>query len=320
MNDAEKAALTGKIVSALSNEGFSICGFAPAESHPEDTDHLDSWIDKGRHGGLAYLVRNRNKIGDITTMIDGAASVIMAGLPYRRNDQDGAGSRYFVSRYARVKDYHIVITAKLKRIARLIGKEVPGSVSRVFCDTSSVTEKEWAIRAGLGWRGKHSIIINENIGSFFFLGGIVTSVSLVYNKTNAEDRCGSCSRCIDACPTDAICSDRTIDVNRCIAYMTIESFEDIPGWFGGKMENMIYGCDRCQEVCPWNNKPAESIDHELEPEFDVSSITREKWLTMTDEDFDTIFATSAMEFAGLEKIRKTIRFIESQSPEKSEIH
>ena len=317
MNDAERKILTLKIGDALENEGFNIYGLAPALTHPEDSDHLNAWIDKGRHGGLGYLVRNREKIGDISTMVEGASSVIMAGLPYRRSIMEEKGKVFFISRYARVKDYHTVITKKLKRIASLIGEEVPGSVSRVFCDTSSVTEKEWAIRAGLGWRGKHSIIINEALGSFFFLGGIVTSVPLTYTNTRTGDRCGTCRRCIEACPTGAICDDRTIDVKRCIAYMTIESFEEIPDWFGGKIENMIYGCDRCQEVCPWNGSATGSIDHELEPEFDVTGITRDKWLAMTNEEFDKIFATSAMNFAGLEKIRKTIHFIESHSPEKS---
>jgi len=313
MNDAEKNILTQKIGDALKDEGFSIYGFVPALIHPEDTAHLNTWIEKGRHGGLGYLVRNRDKIGDINTMVEGAASVIMAGLPYRRNTTEEKGNSFFISRYARVKDYHTVITRKLKRIASLIGEESPGSVSRVFCDTSSVTEKEWAIRAGIGWRGKHSIIINEELGSFFFLGGIVTSVPLAYTDARTEDRCGNCRRCIDACPTGAICDDRTIDVKRCIAYLTIEKFENIPDWLGGRIENMIYGCDRCQEVCPWNSAPAGSIDHELEPEFDVNAIAREQWLAMTDEEFDSVFATSAMKFAGLEKIRKTIRYIDSIS-------
>jgi len=311
LNRNDNIALTQKILKALHDEGFTATGIAHAAPHPEDTGHMLAWIAEGRHGAMEYLVRGSERIGDINSIVSGARSVIMVAMPYTTDDSHTGDGGYFIARYARVKDYHKVITRKLKRIVDLIAAEVPGSVSKVFCDTSSVTEKEWAIRAGLGWRGKHSIIINEKSGSFLSLGGIVTTVPLEYNEGPVADRCGTCHRCIDACPTGAICGDRTIDARRCISNMTIENRGDIPEWVGGKIENIIYGCDRCQEVCPWNSRPAPELDHELAPDHDITSITREQWMAMTDEEFSELFAAMAIKRAGLEKIRNTIRYADS---------
>lgn len=304
--------LTRKILEALQNEGFKAAGIASAVPHPEDTEHIRAWIAEGRHAGMEFLVRGSERIGDITSMVSGARSVIMAAIPYRLDDDAGAGGEYFIARYGRARDYHKVVTRKLKRVAALIAKESPGAVSKVFCDSSSVTEKEWAVRTGIGWRGKHSIIINEKLGSFIFLGGIVTTVSLEYNESRAPDRCGTCRRCIDGCPTGAICSDRTIDARRCLAWMTIESHDDIPEWVGSSIENIIYGCDRCQEVCPWNSGPAPAPDHEFIPDTDITAITREQWISMSGEEFAGKFAESAIRRAGLDKIRNSIRFVDRQ--------
>lgn len=316
MDLSDNISLTQMILEALHDEGFTATGIAPALPHPEDTRHMHAWTAEGRHGAMEYLVRGSEMIGNINTIVSGARSVIMVALPYRNDGNQAKDSGYFIARYARVKDYHKVITRKLKRVVTLIDAEVPGSVSKVFCDTSSVTEKEWAIRAGLGWRGKHSIIINEKSGSFITLGGIVTTVPLKYNEGPVQDRCGSCRRCIDACPTGAICDDRTIDARRCISNMTIENRGEIPEWVGGKIENIMYGCDRCQEACPWNSKPAPELNHELAPDYDITSISREQWMAMTDEEFREHFAAMAVKRAGLEKIRNTIRYIDShRSPE-----
>lgn len=312
MDQNSDISLTGKILEALHNEGFRAAGIAPALPHPEDTEHILAWTAAGRHADMEFLVRGSDRIGDITLMVSGARSVIMAAIPYRLGDVASAGVDYFIARYGRARDYHKVVTRKLKRVAAMIAAEVPGSASKVFCDSSSVTEKEWAVRTGIGWRGRHSIIINEKLGSFIFLGGIVTTVPLVYYVSPAPDRCGTCRRCTDGCPTGAICSDRTIDARRCLAYMTIESKDDIPEWVGNNIENIIYGCDRCQEVCPWNSGPAPAPDHELNPDTDITAITRKQWMSMSEDEFAVVFAESAIRRAGLDKIRNTIRFVDRQ--------
>jgi epoxyqueuosine reductase len=297
-------------------EGFDISGIAQASPHHEDSQHIAEWTEAGKNGSMRYLEKNLDKRGDVTALVEGAKSVIVAGLRYYNNDSSAGDDNYFISRYARVKDYHLVMQEKLDRVQKIIKKEVPDAVCRVFCDAGPLTEKAWAIRAGLGWRGRHSMVINKDIGSFFFLGEIVTSAELLYDNTSARDRCGDCTLCIDACPTGAICSDRTIDARRCISYLTVEHEGDIPEEFRGKTENIIFGCDRCQEVCPWNNKALPYTDNELVPEFSITSLTRTDWLNMTPEDFKKMFKVSPMKRTGFKKIRRNIDFVNFASPEK----
>ncbi|MDX9773813.1 MAG: tRNA epoxyqueuosine(34) reductase QueG [Bacteroidales bacterium] len=316
MTDARKIALTWKIHESLRMEGFDISGIAQASPHHEDSQHIAEWTEAGKNGSMRYLEKNLDKRGDVTALVEGAKSVIVAGLRYYNNDSSAGDDNYFISRYARVKDYHLVMQEKLDRVQKIIKKEVPDAVCRVFCDAGPLTEKAWAIRAGLGWRGRHSMVINKDIGSFFFLGEIVTSAELLYDNTSARDRCGDCTLCIDACPTGAICSDRTIDARRCISYLTVEHEGDIPEEFRGKTENIIFGCDRCQEVCPWNNKALPYTDNELVPEFSITSLTRTDWLNMTPEDFKKMFKVSPMKRTGFKKIRRNIDFVNFASPEK----
>ena len=315
MTDARKIALTWKIRESLRMEGFDIYGIAQAAAHHEDSSHIADWIAAGKNGTMGFIERNLDKRGDITTLVEGAKSVIVAGIRYYSNDTAAGEDNYFVSRYARVKDYHQVIEEKLTRIQKIIKKEVPDAVSRAFCDAGPVTEKAWAIRAGLGWRGKHSIVINKDIGSFFFLGEIVTSAEFIYDNASARDRCGDCNLCIEACPTGAICSDRTIDARRCISYLTIEHNGNIPEEFRGKTERIIYGCDRCQEVCPWNKKVIPYTDKELIPDFPVTSLTRKDWLSLTPEEFKKTFRSSPVKRTGFEKIRRNIDFVDHRSPD-----
>ena len=315
MTDARKIALTWKIRESLRMEGFDIYGIAQAAAHHEDSSHLAEWIAQGKNGTMGFLERNLDKRGDITTLVEGARSVIVAGIRYYSNDSAAGDENYFVSRYARVKDYHMVIEEKLTRVQKIIKKEVPDAVCRVFCDAGPVTEKAWAIRAGLGWRGKHSLVINKDIGSFFFLGEIITTAEFLWDNASARDRCGDCTLCIDSCPTGAICSDRTIDARRCISYLTIEHNGNIPEEFRGKTERMIFGCDRCQEVCPYNKKALPYGDKELIPDFPVTSLTRKEWHDLTPEEFKRIFKSSPARRTGYEKIRRNIDFVDHRSPE-----
>lgn len=295
-------------------EGFDIYGIAQAAPHHEDSTHISEWIAAGKNGSMGFIERNLDKRGDITTLVEGAKSVIVAGIRYYSNDSHAGEDNYFVSRYARVKDYHSVIEEKLIRVQKIIRKEVPEALCRGFCDAGPVTEKTWAIRAGLGWRGKHSLVINKDIGSFFFLGEIVTSAEFIYDNATSRDRCGDCTLCLEACPTGAICGDRTIDARRCIAYLTIEHDGNIPEEFRGKTEKIIFGCDRCQEVCPWNRKAVPYSDKELIPDFPVTSLTRKEWHNLTPEEFKRIFRSSPVKRTGFDKIRRNIDFADHRSP------
>jgi len=308
VTDERKIALTRKIRESLRMEGFDIYGIAQAAAHHEDNTCIAEWIAAGKNGSMKFFERNLDKRGDITTLVEGARSVIVAGIRYYSNEPAAGKENYFVSRYARVRDYHLVIKEKLARVQKIIKEEVPDAVSRTFCDAGPVTEKNWAVRAGLGWRGKHSLVINRDIGSFFFLGEIVTTAEFIYDSATSPDHCGDCTLCIDACPTGAICSDRTIDARRCIAYLTIEHDGSIPEEFRGKTERIIFGCDRCQEVCPWNKKAVPYSDKELIPDFHVTSLTRKEWHSLTPDEFEKIFRSSAVKRAGYEKIRRNIDF------------
>jgi len=309
MDAGGKFNLTWKVHEALRNEGFDIFGITEAAPFPVESDNIARWIAAGRNGTMKFMERDLDKRADITKLVEGARSVIVAGLNYFSDDLSAGSDNYFVSRYARVSDYHEVMKDKLTRVAAILGREMPDAVSRVFCDSAPVTEKTWAIRAGLGWRGRNSLVLNEDLGSFFFLGEIVTSAELVFDRPDDKDRCGTCRRCSEACPTGAICDDRTVDARRCISYLTIEHKGELPEEFRGKTENMIFGCDRCQEVCPWNSKAMRYTDAGLETDHRVTDLTREEWLKMTPEDFELFFSSSPVSRTGYGRIKRNIGYV-----------
>ena len=316
MNITDKADLTAKVRNALRNEGFDFIGIVEALPHPEDSLHIKEWIGRGSHGTMHFMERNLQKRADITKIVPGARSVIVAAIRYYSRTDSDARDSFFISRYARVRDYHRVIKDKLTRVHNLITTEAPNVTGKVFCDSNSLNEKTWAIRAGLGWRGRNSIVISREFGSFLFLGEILTSAELVYDNHVSADHCGSCRKCIEACPTGAICEDRTINAPRCIAYLTIEHEGDLPEEMLGKTENIIFGCDRCQEVCPWNRKLLPYNDSELVPEYDIAGLDRSSWMNMTEAEFRIIFRSTPVIRTGFEKIKRNILFAEKGLSEK----
>lgn len=295
----DAALLTSHIKESLYSEGFGPVGIAPVTEHPEDAAGVEAWVASGMHGSMSYLERYNDKRADIASLVLGARSVIVAGMNYYNNDLPDTNNTFFIARYARGRDYHTVIRDKLLSVLSVITSALPETTGRVFTDSAPVTEKAWAERAGLGWRGRNSLIINKESGSFFLLGEIVTTAQLIYDTPEINDHCGECRLCIDACPTGAINNNRTIDARRCISYHTIElRGEKPPKLLKEEAGRIIFGCDRCQEVCPWNKKAKHHSIPEFVPSDEKCSLTRDDWRNMTEERFNRLFAGSPLERAG----------------------
>ncbi len=247
--------LKEKIITKAEQLGFSLVGFTESQILNEDVEHLESWLKKGYQSGMNYMERNIDKRNDVNQILENCKSVISLGMNYFIDEKfEEAAESGKVSRYAWGKDYHLIIWEKLDLLIDFIKKNEPNFEAKSYVDTGPVMDKVWAVKAGLGWQGKHSNIINKEIGSWFFIANIFTNQSFEnYNKP-IGDFCGSCTACIDACPTDAIVEDYVVDANKCISYLTIENKNNIPDGFIGKFENWIFGCDICQDVCPWNIK------------------------------------------------------------------
>jgi epoxyqueuosine reductase len=274
--------------------GFDICGFAPARSLDEHKPILTRWAYRGMNGDMAYLGQNIDKRIDPGILVPGAKSVIVTGLNYYTEKKQGGNGVPVISRYAYGINYHDVIRNKLNKIRDFIKKIHPDSTGRSFVDSAPLLEKAWAREAGLGWPGKHSILINREIGSFFFIGIIIINIELEYDRPVATENCGNCSICVDSCPTGAINDDRTIDTRLCLAYLTIESRAPVPEDLVMKLEGRAFGCDKCQEVCPWNKsaKPHKTPEFEIPPE--VSRMTAPEWQNLSRKDFKRLFEKSAI--------------------------
>lgn len=290
---------SGKTISALIKEkahelGFDLCGIAASKILTEHETVLRDWCSSGMNGDMTYLSQNIEKRINPALLIPGAKSVIVTGLNYYSEKKQGWDGVPVLSRYAYGTNYHEVITSKLNKIVDFIKILRPEAEGKSFVDSAPLLEKAWAKEAGLGWPGRHSIVINNHIGSFFFLGIIVLDIELDYDLPFSEDLCGSCRLCIDSCPTGAINENKTIDVRKCIAYLTIESKAPIPEVLIPKMEGRIFGCDKCQEVCSWNKKAKQHKNPEFEISEDVKMMSVEDWQNLTPEKFNILFKNSAI--------------------------
>jgi epoxyqueuosine reductase len=286
---------TSTLIKEYASEvGFDLCGFAQAKALEEHRSALTNWVMAGMNADMEYLGQNIDKRIDPRILFPGAKSLIVTGLNYYSVKKQGGNGVPVISRYAYGDNYHEVIKKKLNKILDYIKTIHPETTGKSFVDSAPILEKAWGKEAGLGWPGKHSILINNKIGSFFFLGIIITNIELEYDHPAEEDRCGTCTLCIDSCPTNAINHNRTIDTRKCIAYLTLETKSPVPDDMVEKLEGRAFGCDKCQEACPWNNnsKPHKTLQFELQSE--VEQMTALDWKNLTRKDFKRLFKRSAI--------------------------
>lgn len=305
--------LTNEIVIKTAHElGFDLVGFAKAEQLVDEVNNLKNWIEKGYHSKMEYMSKNIEKRFDIKNILQNAKSVISLGMnyyhPQKHSEEKSFGK---VSRYAWGKDYHLIIWEKLDLFETKMKMIDKSFDSKSYVDTGPVMDKVWAVKSGLGWLGKNSNVISREIGSWFFIANIITNKEFYYN-TPIKDFCGSCTACIDACPTNAIVQPYVIDSNKCISYLTIENKDEIDNEFKDKFENWIFGCDICQDVCPWNKKF--SIKTNIEEFKPVNKeINLEEIIKMTEEEFKLKFEKSPIKRTKLKGLKRNAEFLLNNS-------
>jgi epoxyqueuosine reductase len=284
--------------------GFDLVGIARAEPSAY-RDYFRGWLESGQAGDMGYLARRFEERTNPSIYLPGAASVICVGLNYFVPLEESGPNRGRVARYALGTDYHEILTVRLRALADWLREIEPKAQTRCCVDTAPVMEKELAARAGIGWMGKNTCVINERIGSWIFLGEVVTNLALPADEA-AADRCGSCRRCIDACPTQAITEPYRLDARKCISYLTIEHRGEIDAELASKTGDWIYGCDICQEVCPWNHDPPAATDAELKPRWASGTLDPAKVLAWTGADYQRELRGSAMKRAKLPMLKRNV--------------
>lgn len=288
--------------------GIDLCGIASSKPLKEHCETLKKWTAGGMNAGMNYLADNPERRSDPGLLLNGAKSIIVAGVNYFSDLKQGGEGIPIISRYAYGKDYHMVVKEKLHLLMEYIKSLEPSIIGKSFVDSGPLLEKAWAREAGLGWIGKNSLLINRETGSFIFLGAIIINIELKYDTPYQEDNCGSCTLCIESCPLKAINNNRTIDARKCISWLTVENKNPIPEEYLDKMGDRIFGCDICQDACPWNKnaKPHSNPEFDISPE--LLKMTREEWLSLSVEKHLELFFQSAV---GRLKYEKLIQNIET---------
>jgi epoxyqueuosine reductase len=309
VNKQKHTTLVKQLSSSL---GFDHCGIARAEKLDDDARKLEDWLHKGMHGSMQYMENNFDLRVDPSRLVPGARSVITLLKNYfPAEQQDHEKPR--ISKYAYGKDYHDLIRSSLRDLLAKLKEQVGEIHGRGFVDSAPVLERSWATRSGLGWVGKNGNLINRAQGSFVFIATLITDLDLIPDDPFAKDYCGTCTRCIDACPTDAILPGKVIDGSKCISYFTIELKEMlIPGEMKGRFQNWMFGCDTCQDVCPWNrfSKPHNEPGFATIP--GLLDLSTQQWEEMSEEEFKNFFKDSPIKRAKYEGIRRNLKFLEDQ--------
>ena len=292
--------------------GFQSCGISKAEFLEEEAPRLETWLNKGYHGEMKYMENHFDKRLNPTLLVEGAKSVISLSYNYFPKVKIDEINNFKISKYAYGEDYHEVIKDILKNMVAEIQEEIGEFGFRVFVDSAPVLEKAWARKSGLGWVGKNANLITKKHGSFYFLAEIICDLELEYDLA-VTDHCGSCRACIDACPTQAIVSDRIVDGSKCISYATIELKNEIPDYFNGKMDDWIFGCDVCQDVCPWNRFSAPTLQEKFAPNFQKLNFRKNEWKELTQELFSEIFKKSAVKRTKFSGLMRNISFLPKEN-------
>ena len=288
--------------------GFLSCGISNAGFLEDEAPRLEQWLRQGHHGSMSYMERNFDKRLDPTKLVPGAKSVVSLLYNYFPKESQSDKSAPKISKYAYGKDYHTVIKDKLFELMYLIQEEVGEIHGRVFVDSAPVLDKAWAAKAGLGWIGKHTNLISKQAGSFYFIAELIIDLSLEQDAP-VTDHCGSCTACIDACPTQAIVAPYQVDGSKCISYFTIELKEAIPQEVKGQFDNWAFGCDVCQDVCPWNRFSTPHQEPQFEPSPELLQMSKGDWHEITEAVFDRLFAESAVQRTQFSGLKRNLDFL-----------
>jgi epoxyqueuosine reductase len=293
--------------------GFDFVGFARAEQLEPEARQLENWLNQGAHGRMGYMENHFDLRIDPTKLVPGSKTVICLSYNYFTDQKQADPEAPKISRYAYGTDYHFVVKEKLKELLQFMQTEIGAVDGRCFVDSAPVLERAWAQRAGLGWNGRHTLTINPKRGSYFFLAEIICDLPLVYDDP-IRDHCGTCRRCIDACPTEAISPEGYfLDASKCISYLTIELRDAIPDAFKPQMDNWMFGCDVCQDVCPWNRFSKQHEEPAFEPHPDLLQLSRRDWVELTEETFGRVFKKSAVKRVKYAGLKRNIEFIKIKS-------
>ena len=287
--------------------GFDSCGIARAGFLESEAPRLENWLKQGMHGRMSYMENHFDMRLDPRLLVEGAKSVISLTYNYFPEKTQRNGS-YKIAKYAYGTDYHFVVKEKLKELLNFIQEEIGEVNGRAFVDSAPILEHAWAQKAGIGWVGKNSLTLSKQKGSFFFLSELILDLDLEYDEPMKTDHCGTCTKCIDACPTEAILPGKTVDGSKCISYFTIELKEEIPTEMAGKFDDWIFGCDICQDVCPWNRFSLPHKEEKFHPNEEILNYSKSDWEEITEDVFKKIFQKSPVKRIKFEGFKRNIWF------------
>lgn len=305
--NGSKSKYTAIIKSEAQRLGFLSCGISKAGFLEEEAPRLERWLKQNYHGEMSFMESYFDKRLDPTLLVDDSKSVISLLLNYYPPELQTEGS-YKISKYAYGKDYHNVIKKKVKKLLNYIKAEIGDVSGRAFVDFAPVMDKAWAAKSGLGWIGKHSNLLTQKVGSFYFIAELIVDLELDYDHATT-DHCGTCTACLDACPTEAIVAPYVVDGSKCISYYTIELQDNLPTEMKGKFNDWMFGCDICQDVCPWNKFSKAHNEPLFQPYPELLSYTKKDWEEITQETFEKVFPNSPLKRAKLSGLKRNIDFL-----------